>query len=241
MKRALAIALVLAPLAAHASPPHAVVEVRPGDVTFQKLFEVSAIASADPSIATVEQMPSGELLISGKKAGTTDIVAMAGGKVVGLRVHVRPLGAPLPGDGAAQLAAMQKACPTHRLVGDGADQQLGVTPSSKECRAALVALFATDRFMVKQISVDFDTASLQAQLAEIEEALQAAKLPVTLRYQGATLLLKGNLTQAQAGQLAVLIYSHVVGGAPLDDSELEIEAPDAGAPEAPAPHSAPVR
>ena len=240
MKRALAISLLLAPLVAHASPPHAVVEVHPGDVTFQKLFEVRALASADPSIATAEVMPSGELLITGKKAGTTDIVAIAGGKLVGIRVHVRPLGTPLPGDGASQLSAMEKACPVHKLVGDGADQELGVTPNPPACRTALVALFATDRFLVKQISVDFDTASIQAQLVELEQALAASKLPVTVSYQGATLVVKGELAPLQAGQLAVVLYTHAVGGVPLDDSELDIDVPDAGAPDVPATPHAPV-
>jgi Flp pilus assembly secretin CpaC len=223
---------LLAPALAFASPPHAVVEVKPGDVTFQRLYDVRALASIDPSIATAELMPSQEVLITGKKPGTTEVVALVNGKVVGLRVHVRAPGTLLPDEGAARLAAVEKACPQHRLLGEGADQQLGATPTAGACRAALFALFATDKFLVKQIAIDFDQPSLQAQAAEVEAAVRAAKLPVELHYQGATLVLKGSVTREQAAKLAVALYLHALGGVPLDDGELELEEPDAGAPAA---------
>src|SRR4051812_30990734 len=107
MNRALMLAL-LAPSIALASPPHAIVEVKPGDTTFVRLFEVRALAVVDPSIASAERLPSDELLVTGKKSGTTDVVALAGGKLVGLRVHVRALGETHVADsGEEKLAAVK--------------------------------------------------------------------------------------------------------------------------------------
>lgn len=231
MKRALAIALVLAPLAARAAPPHSVVEVKPGDTTFVRLYEVRVVTSLDPAVATVEHLPSDELLVTGKKAGTTDLVALTGGKLVGIRVHVRAPGTAMePDPSAARLEAAQKACPKLRLVGEGKDQELGVTPQPAACRSALEALFATDRFLIKQISVDFDGEALQTQIAQFDAALKAVNVPVELHYQGATLVLKGSVDLRGAERLIGALYAHAVGGVPLDDDDLEIEAPDAGSP-----------
>jgi hypothetical protein len=237
MKKLFAAALLLAPLAAWANPPHLVIEVKPGDPAFERLYGVTALAVADPSIASAELQPSQEVLILGKKPGTTDVVAFAGGKLVGIRVHVRAAGAPTPPDSSGEkLDAVLKTCPKHQLVGEGKDQELGAAPSTPACRAALAALFATDRFVVKQIAVDFDEVSLQAQLAEFQKALHDAGIDgVTLHYQAATLVLEGTVSQAQAGKLALVLYQHAVGGVPLDDTDLEIEQPDAGALQPPPP------
>lgn len=229
MKRLLAMLAVLAPLAAWATPPHAIVEVKPGATTFVRLYEVSAIASEDPSIATVERLPSQELLITGKKAGTTELAALCSGKIVGIRVHVRPQGAPPLSDGQQELDAALKACPVHQLVGEGKDQELGASPTTSGCRAALVALFDTDRFTMKQITVNFDETSLQAQIVELGQAVKAAGLTgISLHYQGATLVLSGTVTSAEAGKLAVALYTHAVGGLPIDDDDLTITFPDGG-------------
>lgn len=239
MRALLALAAVLAPAMALAAPPHAVVEVRPGDSTFVRLYQVRALGVVDPAIATAELLPSEELLISGKKAGTTDVVALAGGKLVGIRVHVRVPGTRAEELGPARLEAAKKVCPVLRVVGEGPDAQLGVTPAPAACRAALAALFQTDRFLTKQISVDFDPPALQAQLAELEPAVKAAGVELPLHYQGATLVLQGALGPAQASRLVVALYAHAVGGVPVDDTELEITSPDGGSaevvPEGPPP------
>lgn len=238
MRRALLVlALALAPAVASADPPHAIVEVKPGDPAFERLFGVRVLAVADPSIASAELMPSQEVLVTGKKPGTTTVVAIAGGKLVGIRVHVREPGAARPDQsGAAELAAALKACPKHQLVGEGADQELGAVPEPAACRTALAALFATDHFVIKQISVDFDQPALQLQLAEMEKAVKTAGLDgVSLAYQAATLVVKGTLSRAEAAKLALALYGSAVGGVPLDDTELLIEEPDAGPPVAPLP------
>lgn len=232
MRSLLSTLVLLAPLAAAAAPPHAIVEVKPGDTTFVRLYDVSALASADPSIATVEHLPSDELLVSGKRAGTTELVAIAAGKILGVRVHVRAPGSPLPSDGQKELEAALKACPQHQHVGEDKSpgEQLGAAPTTPACRAALVALFATDRFTVKQVAVNFDQSSLQAQIAEMDQAVKAAGLSqVAMHYQGATLVLKGTVTPAEAGKLIVAVYAHAIGGIPIDADELEITLPDGGA------------
>lgn len=232
IRRLLALAVLFLPLAARANPPHVVVEVKPGDVAFERLYGVRVLAVADPSIASAELQPSQEILITGKEPGTTDVVAIAAGKLVGIRVHVRAVGAPpRVDDSDARLADVLKACPKHQLVGEGPGQQLGASADTPRCRAALAALFATDRFVIKDIAVDFDQGALQAQLGEFEKALREAKvLGVKLAYQGATLVIEGTLNRVQAQKLAVALYQHAIGGVPLDDTALELEEPDAGVP-----------
>jgi hypothetical protein len=228
MRALLGTAVLLMPALALAAPPHAVIEVKPGETTFVRLYEVRVLSVQDPEVATAELLPSEELLISGKKAGTTDVVALAGGKLVGIRVHVRAPGTRLDDQGGARLEAARKRCPTLRVAGEGQDEELSVTPTPAACRTALIALFATDRFLTKQISIAFDPPALQAQLAELEPAVKAAGVEAPLHYQGATLVLQGALTPAQAARLIVAVYSHAVGGVPLDDGALEINAPDGG-------------
>ena len=223
------------PARAGADPAFATIELKAGESTIVKQGETRVLVSADPSIATAETVntATGEIRISGKAPGHTDIVALSGGRLVGIRVVVRgegKLATPYVGDPDALLVTAKKACPSLSVTGEGKDEHLEVTAPSLPCRKALEPLLASGRWTMPQTRINFDTDTLTAQLGLLTAALKAAGVEgLALHYQGVSLVLAGHLTAAQTDRAILTLYHVSLGGVPLNDDELEIEGEaDAG-------------
>ena len=88
---------------------------------------------------------------------------------------------------------------------------------SEACRAALHALLKTEAFLARELELTFDLETLQAQLGRMDAAWTAAKLPVAGRYEGAGLVLAGEVTAAQHRRALRESFLHSVGKVSLED------------------------
>jgi hypothetical protein len=226
------VALSLWPGAAHAVPPVANIDVRVGDVTFTRIYDIYVLAIADPEVASAEFLAnkSGEVLITGKAVGETDLVALvANGRIIGVHVVVRAAGQAPVSHEQAQTTALEeakKACPKLKIEGEGEKTMLTtVAGGGVACLKALSALFSLNGLTVKQTDIEFDGDMLMAQLGAMQNALVAAHADsVKIHYQGATLMLEGHVSSAEAERAILAIYRNAVGGIPVDD-ELEVDPP----------------
>jgi hypothetical protein len=242
MRRTLIMAMALWTLPALAGPPETSVDLRPGADTFIRAAGVAAVGVGDRSIATAEWFPSGELLISAKSPGETDVAVLAGGKIAGIHVRVAADNSAPSVSPPGPTPELHAACPGLKIEGSGGQASLVATVNDEGCRKALSKVFTTQAWTLKQTDLTYSIEALQVQLQAFESALKGASVPVTVKYQGATLVLTGAPTQAQADQMVIAIYQQAVGGLPVDDSDLLIATPDGGgeAPSEiahPAPHT----
>ncbi len=224
---------VAAPAPVRADPPFTTIEVRAGDVSFSRLYNVRVVSSSDPAIATVEAVAAtSELHITGKAVGRPHVVAFTSGRLIGIRVLVRDGGKAAPGptvDPEALLVAAKKACPGLRVTGEGPDALLDVPPPNAGCRAALMPLLASGHWTVPKTHVSFDPETLSLQLVQVEAALKAAGVTgLQVRYQGAQMMLVGHLSRADAARAAVAVYHSTVGGLPVNDGDLELDGEEDG-------------
>jgi hypothetical protein len=85
------------------------------------------------------------------------------------------------------------------------------------CRAALHALLKTDAFLARELELTFDLETLQAQLGLLDAAWTRARLPVSGRYEGAGLVLAGEVTVEQHRRALREAFLHSVGKVSLED------------------------
>jgi hypothetical protein len=188
-------------------------EVEPGAEKFVRLPQVDWFEVEDPSVASVEWLESGELFISGLKAGRTLVLLGSEGKVAAWRIRVG--GKPLT-DEASYLSA-QKLCAN--FTPTPLDEvKLTVTVKDEACRKALLALFQTDVFEARHLELTFEGKVLQAQLSSVQEAArQIAKGRVTARYVGAGLVLEGSVSEVEHRKLLWEVLRRTLGRFALDD------------------------
>ena len=209
-------------------PVDAVFDVDVGDDHFEKLLQLDWLDNSDPSVATVEVLPSGELDFIGKKVGRTRLLLSSNGKLHAFRIRVSAKGIPPPPPRLELLESAKKACPGLKTDRQGKENSLVVSVNTEPCRKALRTLFSeSDEFLAPDISLTFDLPELQAQLRDIEAALSAKKSPAKPHYLGAGLVLKGELTPAQLHESLGQIFDRTLGRVALDD---RTQTPDAGVP-----------
>ncbi len=210
--RVLAVAVFLFMGAAHAWPADVYVDLEQGREVFRRLAALEWVEVEDPSIATAEVLPSGELLLTGVKAGRTLLLLYAEGKFAVWRLRIAPKGEqakPAAGDANA----VSKACPGAKL-GEG----LVVTVSDAQCRTALLRFLEGDSFSARDLEITFELPALQSQLAAIQQRLEGAGLgSLEVRYVGAGLVLEGELTKEAHRKALWILFRESVGRVPLDD------------------------
>lgn len=198
---------------ARAWPVDWVHDVEVGKEKFVRLPKVDWFEVEDPKVAQVEWLESGELFISGLKAGRTLLLLGSEGKVAAWRIRV---GTKSVTDEASYLSA-QKLCAN--FTPTPLDEvKLTVTVKDEACRKALLALFQTDAFEARHLELTFDGKVLQAQLASVQEAArQIAKGRVTARYVGAGLVLEGTVSDVEHRKLLWEVLRRTLGRFALDD------------------------
>ncbi|MFL5318964.1 MAG: hypothetical protein ACJ790_04855 [Myxococcaceae bacterium] len=205
------------------------VEAKAGEEKFQRLNALEWTEVETKDIAEVEALPSGEALITGKRPGATLVLLYAEGKMGVWRVSVTGKSdagiAPPDVDeyvrarAADLLAAAKKACPDLKQDPGSSDEALVVTVKTDACRSALKALFQTDAFNAREISLTYDLPVLQTQLKEMQSAIDAAigKGKVTSVYSGAGLRLSGKITTAEHRKVLWALFKNSVGRVALED------------------------
>jgi hypothetical protein len=199
-------------------------DVEVGKERFVRLPSVDWFEVEDGAVAQVEWLESGELLISGLKAGRTLVLLGSEGKVAAWRVRV---GVPSNADPALFTAA-QKACPG--LIATPLEAvKLTVTVRDEPCRKALLALFQTDAFEARHLELTFEGKVLQQQLVSLQEALRPlTQGRVTARYVGAGLVLEGPVSAPEHRKILWAVLRRSLGRFALDDQMTVAPPPDAG-------------
>lgn len=213
------LAVCLSSVAASAWPVDMTLTAKVREETFQRLTALDWAAAEDPSTLSVEALPAGEALLTGKKDGETLVVAYLQGRIGVWRVRVGECGA----DGGTRcveqkpvaLETVKAACKDLNVEGG----ELTATVSTDACRAALMQLFQTDAFPGGKVELTFELKVLQAQLQQMQAAVDKAVGPgvVKLAYVGAGLRASGQVTQAQKTATFFQIFRHAVGHIALDD------------------------
>jgi hypothetical protein len=212
-----ALLAVLLPTAALAWPVDGFIDVPANGDKLVKFGALEAARIDDPQIADVEVMPdSGELLVTAKKPGRALVQLVAQGRVAvwRLRVGGEPLDEPAVWDAAA------KSC---KGVSPKATE-LEIDVGTTNCRAALLKVLAQDRLLAKDLSLTFDVKVAQAQLAEFQAALAAAKLPVTVRYEAAGLVLEGTVDEEARRRVYFELFKKSAGRLAITDKLVVSEA-----------------
>ena len=217
---------VLALLSTNASawPVDVIQDLEVGKEKFVHLSSLDWFEVEDPKVAEVEYLESGEILFTALKPGRTLVLMYAEKKFAVWRLRV---GKAQPDGGA--LAQTLKACPKLAHHPEAYDKLVG-TVGDEKCRVALLTLLATEALVAKELDLTFEQVVLQAQLRTIEAALAAAKLKLSVRYEGMSLILSG--TTDAWGQRKALweVFRHTAGRVAMDD-QLEVsleQPPDAG-------------
>jgi hypothetical protein len=203
---------------AAAWPVEKVVTLQGGKEQFERLTVVDWVDVEKPAVAEVEVLPSGELLLTGKQAGgETLLLLYAEGRMAVWRLRVEPVEAD-PGAEAAEAAA-KAACPGLKLNPGAAEEALVARVKGEACRAALKALFEHDRYLGRQLSLEFEVPELQAQLRGMQQGMDAVTAPGTVKavYLGAGLKLTGQVTAAQKRAVLWQAFRHSVGRVALED------------------------
>ncbi len=213
-------------------------DLEAGAERFEKPASVEWAEVDDAKVASVELLPSGELLFVGHAPGKALALLYAEGRFAVWRVRVHPKGENrCLGDGckdgapsAEALAPARAACGRSlELKGDPAVLHANV--STDACRRALQSVLENDGFIARRTHLTFALEPLQAQLADIERAVREAGVSgVELRYRGAGLELKAARPLSPAQHRAVLwqVFRHSIGSVPLDDKVERLEpTPDA--------------
>ena len=224
-------ALLLLSPAARAWPVDQAVSVESGADRFHKLTAVEWVDVEDPTVATVEVLPgSNELLMTGKRPGSTLLLLYAEGKFGVWRLTVTAPGArPTPEAVPELLAGARKACPGLQVT-EGAERLLVATVKDTACRKALLALFQRDAWLARELELTFELAQLQEQLSELGPALK--ELGLEAHYSGAGIVLQGSVPPESHRRALWALFRQSVGRVPLED-RVKVQtpsAPDAGTP-----------
>jgi hypothetical protein len=229
--RTLLAVLTLVSAPALAWPIDVSVEVEPGKETFVKLAAVEWLEVEDPKVASAEWLAeSGELLVSGLKAGSTLMLLYAEGNFAVWRIRV---GGPRRVSSVDAVKKAAAACPGLTLHPEQYDKVVGPVADPK-CRDALLPAFKEDGVLARELDLTFEPKVLEAQLRQMRDDVK--KLPVTLSYVGASLKLDGTLTARQHREVLWAVFRRAVGRVPLEDRvEISDRSVDAGAPALTAP------
>lgn len=211
-----AASFALASPRARAWPVDIYVDLEVGREKFQRLAAVDWVEVEDPEVATAEVMESGELLLTGKAPGRTLLLLYAEGTLAVWRLRVGPGGKVLPASDL--LAGARQSCPGLKVQESAGEERLSVTIQDERCLRALLELLRTDVFAARELSLTFEVAPLQAQLAAIQAGVAGATgQQPELRYVGAGLVLQGRLSPKAHRQALWEVFRRSVGRVALED------------------------
>jgi hypothetical protein len=205
-------------LPAAAWPVDRVVPVEPGREAFVRLSAVDWAEAERPEVAEVEVLPSGELMFTGKAAGETLVLLYAEGRMGVWRVRVGA-GVGEPKRDEAAEAKARAACPGLHLAPGAMEEAVKARVKGEACRLTLRELLKGDVYPGPSLSLEFEVPELQAQLRELQAAVDGvtAKGAVKAVYVGAGLKLSGPVTQAQKRAVLWQAFRVSVGRVPLED------------------------
>ena len=214
-RTALALALGCA-LPAAAWPVDRVVSVEPAKETFLRLAALDFLDVEHPEVAEVEALPSGEVMFTGKSPGETLVLMYAEGRMAVWRVRV---GLPEPTRDDAVEDKARAACPGLHLAPGAMEEAVKARVKGEACRRALREVLKGDVYPGPSLSLEFEVPELQAQLRELQAAVDGvtAKGAVKAVYVGAGLKLSGAVTAAQTRAVLWQAFHTSVGRVALED------------------------
>ncbi len=220
--------LLALPLQAWARPISRVLDLAVGAEQFFHL-DSSAVVVDDPAVATAEQLPAEEVLVTTKAAGRALVLVWVSNAIEAVRLRIHEKGSQPPALPAseAQLLATKKSCPGMRISAEGGKRALEVSVDSPSCRDSLRALFASDDFLAGDLSLNFSHEMMQVQLSAIVAELKKRGVSgFALSYQGVALVVRGKATLEQKRELMKVAFDQSLGRVLVDDqSELVASAP----------------
>ena len=231
MRRALPIIAALLAAPALAVPVDNTIDMVVGDTQFLHLAEVKAFECEPKNVATVEALPAGEILLTARGPGRALLYLVDSMRTAAWRIRVRETGGRTPEVVPSEEArkAATSACPGFKEEKESDGVGVSATVISPACRRALKRLLDADGYRAKYCDLTFTMETLQDQLADIGERLQAAGLPaIKARYEGATLLVSGALPHGGWTRLARAFYEAGVGRVPPDLQVEEAAEADGG-------------
>lgn len=198
-----ALALIFLSSTALAWPVDVYVDAKVGEEKFQKAAGTEWIDVGTPSVALIEILPGDELLVTGKKNGTSKVLLYGEGRMgvwsvtacdgeagpkaattsefwpirmcgVPALIEAAQTKAPSADEKDALLAAARKACPGLRTNPSSPSDKLVADIRTEPCRKALLPLLKTDAFHSREITLTFEIVVLQSQLREIQTAIDAS-------------------------------------------------------------------
>lgn len=207
---------------AHALPVKSHLDLKPGAVFFVKGYSQAREArSADPSVATAELLPAGELLLTAVKPGWT--IATVVTKVTVDTVLVRVC--PAEGCGPRPSLDLSPISPACGLFTEVKSDVPGLTPAfhvevkSAACwRALQRALLAEDGdHEAPRLTYTFTPEALQAQAAALAEAVRPLAPGLSLKMSGAEVVVEGKASPAERSDALVAIARVALGNVYVDD------------------------
>jgi hypothetical protein len=212
----------LLPSVALAWPVERVMELSPGDPTFLKIGSLSFLDVENPSIATAEVLPTGEVMLLGLAPGQTLLMFHAEGRATFFRLRVA--GA----ENTRAPSGSPKECPGLKARSEAGRRTLEGAVSSNACRLALRALLQSDDYLAPALELTFDLATLQEQLKDMSAGVARVAPRVSLSYLGAALVMRGAATEGEHKAALWEIFKRAVGRVALND-QVALEM-DAGTP-----------
>jgi hypothetical protein len=247
--KSLAATILLISTSATAWPVDVLVEVKAGEEKFQKAAGVEWVDVKDPSVAAVEVLPGDEVLITPKRGPETLVLLYGEGRMgvwslsvdtcneAGTRIdggtYIPPAIDCSMGKGVGvDLAPVMRTCPGAKRNTASRTDALVVHVATDPCRFALRELFKTNAHHSREITLTFEIGMLQSQLRDIQAGIDSAigAKKVETAYAGASLRLKGSITQAEHKKVLWAVFNSAVGRVSLDDRLIITDkpAPDAG-------------
>jgi len=225
-----AASLCLAP-AAMGLPVDRVLDLKTGDLHFEKIRFTLGAEVQPPDLATAELLPAGEMLVTPKRAGDGLLLLYKQGEVEAVRLHVdHAVAAP-----ALDLREARHVCgAAEPRVIDG-ETYLYATVDGEACRAALLRALEGDALLADHLRLIFTVPGLQAQLRTLKARLDAAGIGnLQLAYAGATLTLTGSADPATHTRALAILWREALGPLDLDDqTEIAPASPAASSPDGP--------
>jgi hypothetical protein len=221
---ALVVALALFAPRALAIPVDRVLDLKVGDLHFEKIRFALAAEVQPKELATAELLPAGELLITPLHEGDGLLLLYKQGEVQAVRLHVN---LPLPMQAAPDLQNARRVCTAAEARTVEGELYVYASINDEPCREALKRALEGDAVLADHLRLAFTVPGLQAQLRAMKSRLEAAGISgLTLAYAGATLTLKGSADPATHNQALALLWHEALGHLDLDD-QTDIAVPEA--------------
>ena len=227
-------AVFLSATVAHAVPPDARFTLAPGAEKFLRLPPETIDIVTDPAgLLTAEVLPSGELYVTASPTakGSATLLAVAADRVYAWDVCIGKCA------DETNIASAKKSCPDLAQTSEDGHPVWSVTIKDGACLEALRQALSHTTIPAQQLHLVLEEGPAMVFFARVAQAVKAdAKSSgITASYYGATLMLRGQATQAAVSRAVLHAYYETVGHVSYDN---QTEAPKTdGAATPPAPES----